>query len=48
MLVSITFDDGGEHQYNSFFPILEKYGLTGTFYVVTSWIGREGILNWNH
>jgi peptidoglycan/xylan/chitin deacetylase (PgdA/CDA1 family) len=48
VLVSITFDDGGEHQYNSFFPILEKYGLTGTFYVVTSWIGREGILNWNH
>ena len=47
MLVSITFDDGNEHQYNAFFPILEKYGLKGTFYVVTSWIGQEGFLNWD-
>jgi peptidoglycan/xylan/chitin deacetylase (PgdA/CDA1 family) len=48
VLVSITFDDGGENQYTSFFPILVKFGLRGTFYVVTSWIGKKGILNWNH
>ena len=47
MLVSITFDDGNEYQYNGFFPILEKYDLKGTFYIVTSWIGQQGILNWD-
>ena len=48
MLVSLTFDDGSEYQYSSFFPILEKHNLKGTFYIVTNWIGQNGILNWNH
>jgi peptidoglycan/xylan/chitin deacetylase (PgdA/CDA1 family) len=47
VLVSLTFDDGNEHQYTGFFPILKKYDLRGTFYVVTSWIGQPDILNWN-
>ncbi len=47
MLVSLTFDDGNEHQYTGFFPILKKYDLRGTFYVVTGWIGQPDILNWN-
>lgn len=47
MLVSVTFDDGNEYQYTGYFPILKKYNLKGTFYVVTSWIGQPDILNWN-
>ena len=48
VLISLTFDDGSEYQYNSFFPVLEKYNLKGTFYIVTNWIGQKGIQNWNH
>lgn len=33
--VLITFDDGTKGQYTSAYPILKKYGLTATFYIVS-------------
>ena len=46
--VLLTFDDGYEDAYTNAFPILKKYGLVGTFFVVTDWIdqGRSGYLTW--
>ncbi len=46
--VLLTFDDGYEDAYTNAFPILKKYGLIGTFFVVTDWIdqGRSGYLTW--
>ncbi len=46
--VLLTFDDGYEDAYTNAFPILKKYGLIGTFFVVTDWIdqGRAGYLTW--
>jgi peptidoglycan/xylan/chitin deacetylase (PgdA/CDA1 family) len=38
--VTITFDDGYRDNYRHAYPILKKYGLTATFYVVTDAIGN--------
>ena len=38
--VMITFDDGTYGQYKYAFPILKKYGLTATYYIVSN---RSGI-----
>ncbi|HOR06009.1 MAG TPA: polysaccharide deacetylase family protein [Candidatus Dojkabacteria bacterium] len=44
--VMLTFDDGTSGQYEYAFPILKKYGLTATFYVISnrSSIGKTFIL----
>jgi peptidoglycan/xylan/chitin deacetylase (PgdA/CDA1 family) len=34
-LVSITFDDGWTSQYTNAFPLLKKYGLASTFYIIS-------------
>lgn len=38
--VLLTFDDGNYNNYQNAFPILKKYGMTGTFYVPSH---RSGI-----
>lgn len=38
----LTFDDGYEDNYTVAFPILKKYGWTGTFFVVTSTVDTRG------
>jgi peptidoglycan/xylan/chitin deacetylase (PgdA/CDA1 family) len=45
--VSITFDDGRYEQYNKFYPLLAKYDLKGTFYIVTERIGWKGVMDWD-
>src|SRR5260221_7471025 len=32
--IIITFDDGYDDNYQSAVPLLQKYGLTGTFYII--------------
>lgn len=44
--VLLTFDDGGEDLYTHAFPILKRKGLTATFFVITSIVGRPGYLTW--
>lgn len=34
-LVSVTFDDGWSNQYTNGFPLLNKYGLKATFYIIS-------------
>lgn len=43
--VVITFDDNNLSQYDVALPILEKYHLTATFYIITSRIGAQGLLS---
>ncbi|GIX49572.1 MAG: hypothetical protein KatS3mg131_3783 [Candidatus Tectimicrobiota bacterium] len=46
--VGLTFDDGCESDYTVAFPELVKRGLKATFYVVTSYVGRRGYVQWHH
>ena len=43
-IVVLQFDDGTSGHYTQAFPILEKYGLKGSFGVVTGVFGRPGRL----
>jgi peptidoglycan/xylan/chitin deacetylase (PgdA/CDA1 family) len=44
--IVITFDDGKESDYIIAYPLMAERGIKGTSYITTSWIGKEGYLNW--
>ena len=45
--VTLTFDDGLKTHITNAFPLLEKYGLTGTFFLTGyDWYKRENIERW--
>ncbi|MEA4925282.1 MAG: polysaccharide deacetylase family protein [Syntrophomonadaceae bacterium] len=44
--VALTFDDGYSSVYTTAWPILQKYGFTGTIYVCSSFPGRPNYLSW--
>ena len=41
----LTFDDGYEDFYKDSFPLLKKYNMRATIYVINDFIGRKGFLN---
>lgn len=43
--VILTFDDGNEDNFTYAFPIMQRYGFTGTAYLVANRIGSEGFLS---
>ncbi len=43
--VILTFDDGYEDFYFDVFPVLKKYQMKATIYVIYNYIGRKGFLN---
>ncbi len=44
--VVLTFDDGYSDAASEVLPLLRKYGMRGTFYVVTGTIGKPRHLSW--
>ena len=42
--VILSFDDGWENQFQYAFPLLQKYGFTGTFYVVTNYLDHQNFM----
>jgi peptidoglycan/xylan/chitin deacetylase (PgdA/CDA1 family) len=48
--IVLTFDDGYGDFYSQGLPLLKQHGFTGTIFMTTGWIGKEGekkrMLNW--
>lgn len=44
--IILTFDDGYQDAYDSALPILQKYKMVGTFYLIVDKIGTPGYLTW--
>jgi len=42
--VILSFDDGWENQFANGFPLLQKYGFTATFFVVTNYLDRPNFM----
>jgi peptidoglycan/xylan/chitin deacetylase (PgdA/CDA1 family) len=46
--ILITFDDGYRDNYSNAYPIMKKYGLKGTIFLITDFVGNnEWYLNWD-
>jgi peptidoglycan/xylan/chitin deacetylase (PgdA/CDA1 family) len=45
--VALTFDDGYMDAYTAALPILQQYGYTATFYIVSGFVGQPGYLGWD-
>ncbi|MFH0764441.1 MAG: polysaccharide deacetylase family protein [Candidatus Omnitrophota bacterium] len=44
--VAITFDDGYYNNYKYAYPVLKKYNLPATIFVIVNKVGAPGYLNW--
>jgi peptidoglycan/xylan/chitin deacetylase (PgdA/CDA1 family) len=44
--IALTFDDGYADAYTEALPVLQRYGLLATFYIVPSFIGQPGYMSW--
>ena len=43
--IILTFDDGGETVFTNALPILQKYGFTGSAYIVHNYVGINAYMN---
>lgn len=43
--ILLTFDDGSETVYTDAYPIMQKYGFTGTAYIVYNFIGAGSYMD---
>lgn len=42
--VILSFDDGWQNQFQYAFPLLQKYGFTGTFYIVSGYVDGQNFM----
>ncbi|HEU4760378.1 MAG TPA: polysaccharide deacetylase family protein [Dehalococcoidia bacterium] len=45
--VLLTFDDGYQDAFTDAFPILQRYGFSGVFALITGFVGGAGYLTWD-
>ncbi len=45
--IILTFDDGYESNYSKVFPLLVKYEMPATFFLVTEWMDTPGFTKWS-
>jgi peptidoglycan/xylan/chitin deacetylase (PgdA/CDA1 family) len=46
--IIITFDDGNISDYEIAFPLLSKYALNGTFFLIANRVGKLNYLSWKN
>lgn len=46
--IVLTFDDGYISAYTAALPLLQQYGMTATFFIVTGLVGQAGYVTWDH
>lgn len=44
-IVALTFDDGYADAYSEALPVLRRYGMRATFYVISGFVGHHGYLS---
>ena len=44
--VLLTFDDGFDDLYNVVYPLLKKHGFKAVVYLITGYVGKDGMLTW--
>jgi len=44
--IAISFDDGWIEQYEAIFPLLERHGIIGTFYIPSTYPGGAQTVSW--
>jgi peptidoglycan/xylan/chitin deacetylase (PgdA/CDA1 family) len=44
--VALTFDDGYADAFTTALPVLQRYGFTATFYIITGPVGQPGYMSW--
>ena len=44
--IALTFDDGYADAYTDALPVLKRYGLLATFYIVSNFVGQPGYMTW--
>ncbi len=44
--VVLTFDDGYDDNYTQAFPVLKSNGFTGTFFIITDYVGQREYMSW--
>lgn len=44
--VALTFDDGYDDAFTAALPIMQRYGMRATFYIVNTFVGQPGYMGW--
>jgi peptidoglycan/xylan/chitin deacetylase (PgdA/CDA1 family) len=44
--IALTFDDGYEDAFTAALPVLERYNMVATFYIISGSVGRPGYMTW--
>jgi peptidoglycan/xylan/chitin deacetylase (PgdA/CDA1 family) len=44
--LALTFDDGYEDAFTTALPVLQRYGFTATFYIISGFVGQPGYMSW--
>jgi peptidoglycan/xylan/chitin deacetylase (PgdA/CDA1 family) len=44
--VALTFDDGYADAFTTALPVLQRYGFTATFYIVSGFVGQPAYMSW--
>ena len=44
--LALSFDDGHNSDFEIVLPLLQEYGVHGTFFVIPNYVGKKGYMSW--